>query len=354
MPGNGNTAKGKVRSRIEIIDEGKGALVGWHDPDENREWIERNKSRELKDKRMSVKDAVSQFVKDGDVIASGGFGHIRVSMSVIYEIIRQKKRNLTMCGKTAVHDLDLLVASNCVDKVDVAYSFGHEIRGLSPASRRAVETGRCRVIGEISNAGYQWRYLAAMMGVPFIPTRNLLGTDVLKRSSAKVIRCPFSGKPITLVPACYPDVAFIHVHRCDKYGNSQIDGILIEDFELSRAARRLIITTERIIDEDEIRAQPYNTVIPFYLVDAVIEVPYGSHPGLMPYEYYFDEEHIGEWLSLSRTDEGVKEYLDKYVYGVKDFNEYLELVGGKEKMGYLRKVERLEAPLKAPWIKGGR
>jgi 3-oxoacid CoA-transferase subunit A/glutaconate CoA-transferase subunit A len=190
-----------------------------------------------------------------------------------------------------------------------------------------------------------------MMGIPFIPTRNLLGTDTFEKSSAKVVECPFTDRPITLVPACYPDVAIIHVHRCDKYGDSQIDGILVEDFELSRAARRLIITTEKIVDEEEIRKEPYHTSIPFYLVDAVVEVPYGSHPALMPYEYYFDEEHIGEWLELSKTDEGVKQYLDKYVYGVKDFDEYLELIGGKEKLEYLRKVEHLQAPLKAPWIK---
>lgn len=336
---------------MEVIEEGKGELIGWHDPDENRKWIIENKSRELKDKTTTVKEAVEKFVKDGSFIASGGFGHIRVSMAIIYEIIRQKKKNLTMAGKTAVHDLDILVASGCVNKVEVAYSFGHELRGLSPASRRAVEEGKCKVVAETSNAGYQWRFLAGMMGLPFIPARNLLGTDTLKHSSAKVVKCPFSGKPITLIPACYPDVAFIHVHRCDKYGNAQIDGIIIEDFELARAARRLIITTEEIIDEEKIREKPYLTTIPFYHVDAVIEVPYGSHPCLMPYKYYFDEEHIGEWLKLSKTDKGVEEYFDKYVYSVKDFEEYLDLIGGIRKLNYLKKVEEMRAPLKAPWIK---
>ena len=137
-----------------------------------------------------------------------------------------------MTGKTAVHDLDLLVGSGCVDKVEVAYSFGHELRGLSPASRRAVETGKCKVTGEISNAGYQWRFLAAMMGLPFIPTRVMLGTDTFAHSSAQTMIDPFSGKQVCLLPACYPDVAVIHVPRCDKFGNAQIDGIMVEDFEL--------------------------------------------------------------------------------------------------------------------------
>jgi len=332
------------------INEGKGKLVGWHDPDDNREWILNNKSRELKDKRTTAKEAVSKYVHDSDFLAMGGFGHVRVGMSIVYEMIRQKKHDLTMAGKTAVHDLDLLVGSGCVNQVEVAYSFGHELRGLSPASRRAVETGKCKVTGEISNAGYQWRFLAAMMGLPFIPTRVMLGTDTYNHSSSKIIQDPFSNKPICLLPACYPDVTILHVPRCDKYGNVQIDGITVEDFELSRAARRVILTTEKIIDNKKIREEPYRTTIPFYLVDAVVEQPFGSHPCQMPYLYFFDEDHIGEWLSLSKTDEGVKKYLDKYVYSVDDFKEYLKLVGGSKKLEQLRKIECFEEQMSAPWI----
>ena len=135
------------------------------------------------------------------------------------------------------------------------------------------------------------------MGLPFIPARNMLGTDTLSYSSAKVVTDPWSGKPICLLPACYPDVAFIHVSRCDLYGNAQIDGTLIEDFELARAARRLIMTTEEIVPEEQIRDAPWRTVIPFFLVDAVVEVPYGCHPCQMPRRYYFDEDHIREWMA---------------------------------------------------------
>ena len=338
---------------MHVLEVGKGELLGWHDPDENRRWILKNKPRDLKDKRMSAEEAVSKFVHDGGLIASGGFGHVRVSMALIYEIIRQGKRDLALAGKTAVHDGDILVGSGCVNRVEAAYSFGHELRGLSPASRRAVETGKCRVVAEISNAGYQWRFLAAMMGVPFMPARVLLGTETLKYSSSKVVKDPFSGKPLCLVPACYPDVAMIHVHRCDIYGNAQIDGILVEDFELSRAARRLILTTEEIIDNERIRGEPWRTVIPFYVVDAVVEVPYGAHPCQMPLRYFYDEEHIGEWLNLSRTPEGAEEYFEKYVHSVNEFEDYLEIVGGVKKMSYLKRVEQLRAPMKAPWLNRG-
>jgi acyl CoA:acetate/3-ketoacid CoA transferase alpha subunit len=336
---------------MEVIQNGMGELIGWHDPDDNREFVLHNKSRELKDKTVTAKEAVEKFVRDGDFIASGGFGHIRVSMNIIYEIVRQKKRNLIMAGKTAVHDLDILVGTGCVNKVEVAYGFGHEIRGLSPAGRRMVESGRCKVTGETSNSGYQWRFLAGMMGVPFIPSRNLLGTDTGKYSSCKVVKDPFSGKPINLIPAAYPDAVFIHVHRCDIYGNCQIDGIIVEDFELARCARRLIITTEEIVDTEVIRREPWRTVIPFYIVDAVVEQPFGSHPCEMHGRYFFDEEHIAEWLDLSKTDEGVQKYADKYIFAVKEFDEYLELCGGVKKMNFLKKREQLRVPLVTPWRK---
>ncbi len=333
------------------IQKGTGRLIGWHDPDENRQWVVQNKPRGLVDKRMSVQEAVSRFIPDGSLLAMGGFGHVRVSMAVVYEIIRQQKKHLLMTGKTAVHDLDLLVGSGCVDQVEVAYSFGHELRGLSPASRRAVETGKCKVTGEISNAGFQWRFLAGMMGLPFIPTRVMQGTDTFARSSAQTMVDPYSGKQVCLLPACYPDVAVIHVPRCDRYGNAQIDGIIVEDFELSRAARHLIVTTETIVDSKKIRKEPWKTVIPFYLVSAVVETPFGSHPCQMPYQYFFDEDHIGEWLSESTTEEGVQRYLEKYVYGLKDFSEYLRCVGGRKKLAQLARIERFEEPMTAPWLK---
>ncbi len=334
---------------MKVLEEGEGELLGWLDPDEARRWMAEKKRRSPEDKRMTLREAVDRFTRDGDYFALGGFGHIRVSMAAIYEMIRRGRRHLAMAAKTAVHDVDVLIASGVVDRVECAYSFGHELRGLSPAGRRAVETGRVKVLAEISNAGFQWRFKAAAMGLPFLPTRVMLGSETMRYSSAKVVEDPFSGKPICLLPACYPDFAIIHVHRCDRYGNSQIDGITIEDSDLARAAKRLIITTEKIVEEDSIRREPDRTVIPFYLVDAVCEAPYGSHPGNMPGLYYSDEEHMAEWLTLSRTEEGVKEYLDRYIFSVEGFSEYIELIGGREKMEYLRRLEMLEEPLKAPW-----
>jgi 3-oxoacid CoA-transferase subunit A/glutaconate CoA-transferase subunit A len=169
----------------------------------------------------------------------------------------------------------------------------------------------------------------------------MLGTDTFEKSSGKVIQDPWSGKPILLLPAAYPDVSILHVPRCDPFGNAQIDGIMVEDYELARASRRVIITTEEIVDEEFIRRDPRLTAIPYYVVDAVCEVPYGAHPAIMPYHYFFDEKHIAEWLSMSKTEAGTNAYLDRYVFGVSDFSEYLERIGGEKRLQELRRFEQL-------------
>ncbi len=260
-------------------------------------------------------------------------------MAGIYEIIRQA-HHLVPGRQDRGARRRLADRLGVRGRVEVAYTFGHEIRGLSPASRRMVEESHCQVIAETSNAGYQWRFLAAAMGVPFIPSRNLLGTDTLAHSSAKVVTDPWSGKPICLLPACYPDVALIHVSRCDMYGNAQIDGTMVEDFELARAARRLILTTEEIVPDEQIRAEPWRTVIPFFLVDAVVEAPHGAHPCQMPRRYYFDEDHIRAWMQCSKTAEGAPSVLP----GIRVRRaglRCLEKVGGLKKLHHLKKVEQL-------------
>ena len=334
---------------MNVLDEGHGELCGWMSPDDARKWMREKKSRILTDKRVSLRDAVGEYTRDGDYFAMGGFGHIRLSMQGIYELIRQNRRNLTMAGKTSVHDVDILIGGGVVDRIECAYAHGHELRGLSPCGRRATESGKVKIVAELSNAAFQWRFKAASMGLPWLPARIMMGTDTFKYSSSKIVEDPLTGDPITLIPACYPDFAFIHVHRCDRFGNCQIDGTTIEDIELSRAAKRLIVTSEEIVPHEEIIDHPDRTAIPFFLVDAVVESKFGSHPGNMPGLYYSDEEHMAEWLKLSRSEAGVQEYLDKYIYGVESQEEYLERIGGLEKMVYLARLENLEVPLRAPW-----
>jgi hypothetical protein len=144
-----------------------------------------------------------------------------------------------------------------------------------------------------------------------------------------VIEDPFTGDPLCLLPALILDVGLIHVHRADKYGNAQIDGISGFSSELARSSKRLLISTEQIVDNEEIRAAPDRTIIPYYLVDAVVEAPFGSHPGEMCYQYRRDEPRIRDWVEAAKEPGTTQSYLDKYVYGVKDQQEYLALVGAE-------------------------
>ncbi len=309
------------------------------DVDKAREHF-RAKSRKMVNKVTTVREAVERLVQDGDYIAVGGFGTNRIPTAVLHEIVRQHKKNLGLSGHTATHDCQILAAGDCMDRCDVAYVVGLEARGLSKISRQAFETGKVKAV-EWTNAALAWRYKAAAMGVPFVPARSMLGTDTATYSALKTVDCPYTGVKLAALPALFPDVGIIHVHRADVYGNCQIDGIMVSDYDMARAAKRLIITTERLVPHDNIRQQPDRTVIPYYCVDAVIEVPYGSYPGNMPYEYFSDEEHLKEWLAAERNEADLRAFMAKYIYGVRDFNQYLELCGGLERMQKLRNQEFL-------------
>src|SRR5882672_8154510 len=241
--------------------------------------------------------------------------------SVLHEIVRQGKQNLGFAGHTATHDFQILCAGNLTGRgktlarVDVAYIVGLEARGLSPHARRVMESGEVEGT-EWTNYALAVRFKAAAMGVPFLPSRTMLGTDTFLRSGARAIACPFTGERLTALPALYPDVAAIHVHEADRYGNCRIRGITVADFDLARAAKKLIVTCERLIPSDDIRSDPSRTVIPFYCVDAVCEVPFGSYPGNMPYEYFSDEAHLKKWLAAERDPATHRQFLDEYLFGV--------------------------------------
>lgn len=320
---------------MEGLHDGVGDIFTEIDPDIMRSEFHK-KPRGLVNKLTTVADAVQNYIPDGMYLASGGFGGIRISTAILHEIVRRKRKNLGFSGHTATHDCQILSAGECFDRCDIAYVIGLELRGLSAQSRRYFESGKVKTV-EWTNAALAWRYRAAAMGVSFLPTRVMLGTDTGKYSAAKVIECPFTKKKYYAVPALYPDVAIIHVHRADIYGNCQVDGHMIADLDLSMAAKSVIITTEKIVHNDVIRAHPDRTSIQGYNVDAVIEVPFGSYPAEMPYLYYSDEKHIHEWLDAENDPKTLHAFLDKYIFGTKDFGEYLELCGGKNRMTELQR-----------------
>jgi glutaconate CoA-transferase subunit A len=304
------------------------------------------KPRGLVDKVMSVAEAVRRFVRDGDYLATGGFGTNRIPTAVCHEILRQRRQNLGFSGHTTTHDFQILCAGNLTGRgqtlarLDAAYVVGLEARGLSPHSRRVLESGTVQFV-EWSNYTLALRYTAAAMGVPFLPSHSLLGTDTLSHGPAKVIECPFTGEKLAAVPALYPDVAAIHVHEADRYGNCRFTGTSVADVDLARAAKRLIITCERLVPHDEMRRDPHRTQIPFLCVDAVCEVPFGSYPGNMPGEYFSDEDHLRLWLEAEKDPAAFSQFLEDHILGVSGFAEYLERCGGLARLQHLRQRELL-------------
>ena len=319
---------------MNVIASGIGELLQPPDMNAFREW-NRRKSKALVDKRMSEQEAIARFVHEGDYLGTELYGTVRAPMSLTRELIRQGKRDLRLAGQ-GVTELDLIIAAGLVKAMDFTY-IGLEVYGVSNALRRAVESGQIEKVVEWSNGGITWRFKAASMGVPFIPVRAMLGTDTFNYSAAKAAKCPFTGEMVCLLPALILDVGLIHVHRADKYGNAQIDGISGFAFEMSRACKRLIISAEEIMPSDEIRRYPDRTIIPYYLVDAVVEAPFGSYPGEMCYLYERDEERIKEWVAASKTAEGAQAYLDKTVHGVENHQQYLELIG-QERLDHVRSI----------------
>ncbi len=319
---------------MNILEEGIGELLQPPDIDAFREW-NRKKNKSLTDKRMTEAEAVRRYIHSGDYIGTELYGSVRCPMSIVNEIVRQDIKNLRVVGQ-GVYETDILLAAGLVKEMDFTY-IGLELYGISHVIRREIDSGRLGKIVEWSNGSLVWRFKAAAMGVPFIPVRSMLGTDTFKYSSAKLVECPYTGVPIALVPALILDVGIIHVHRADQYGNCQIDGISGFAYELSRASKTLIVSAEEIIPTAEIRRHPDRTIIPYYLVDAVVHAPYGSHPGEMCYLYERDEPHIQHWAEVSKTPEATQEYLDTYIYDIEDHQEYLALIG-EERLKYLQDI----------------
>jgi acyl CoA:acetate/3-ketoacid CoA transferase alpha subunit len=203
--------------------------------------------------------------------------------------------------------------------------------GLAPNIQRRVRDGSIE-IEDYTNLAMALRFLGGALGVPFMPLKSMLGTDLLAKKrfrdkKADVMDCPFTGEKVVLVPSVKPDFSIIHAQRADQEGNVQIDGIRGEDIEGARAGKKLIVLAEEIVDTELIRAQPDQTVIPNIYVTHVVECPWGSYP-MMVYNYYdYDIEHIRMYYERCKTEEGWQKYCDDYITAFNDHNEFLESVG---------------------------
>jgi glutaconate CoA-transferase subunit A len=292
------------------------------------------------DKRMTLKEAISKFVFEGCSVAFGGMAGAQ-SIAPTYEIIRQGQKSLTLIGDSPADVADFLLGTGQIKRMEIAW-LAYAIAGLSPSYRRAMEEGLPHKIElrEFSNYTMGLRFLAGAMGIPFMVARSLTGTSLEKYNDMiKVMEDPYEGKKVALVPAARPDVGIVHANRADMLGNTQFLGFSANGENIARAAKRTIITCEKIVPTDAIRKAPSLTVIPQYVVDAVVEVPFCSHPWNMPFEYAYDLPFNMAMVREIDTPDGFKRWMDKWAFGCQDHDEYCEKVG-RTRLKKLAQIER--------------
>lgn len=289
-------------------------------------------------KVLSMRDAVSRFVRDGDTVVIEGFTHL-ICFAAGHEIIRQGRRELTLARLTPDLIYDQLIAAGCARKLVFSWA-GNPGVGSLHAFRRAVERKDASPPGleieEYSHFGMVARFSAGAARLPFWPLRNYGGTD-LPRANPRIrtVQCPYTGETLAAVPALNPDVTIVHAQRADAAGNTQMWGLVGVQKEAAFASTRVIVVVEELVDEAVIRSDPNRTVIPGMIVNAVVVEPWGAHPSYAQGYYDRDNDFYVAWEGISRDPDKVARYLDEFVHDVPD------------RAGYMKKQPHLAARLKA-------
>lgn len=309
---------------------------------EARRGIE-SKDRSLRDKRASAAEAAA-LVEAGAHVAVGGCLYSRTPLALLREVLRRRPSGLTLSRCLMCYEGDLFMAAGAAAAVVTSWMGIGLPWGVSRTLRECVESGRVR-FEEWSHLALGLRYRAAAMGVPFLPTLTMLGSDLMAAGGARTLDCPFTGEKLCLVPALFPDVAVIHVHRADRYGNGQIDGYAHMDADIARAAQTVILSAEEIVAPEELRRRAEATVIPFFAVDAVVEAPFGSFPHECWGRYHADLDAIGEYgrAVAERGAGATAEFLDRWVWGPATWADYLALFGPERLERQCRAAEELLA-----------
>jgi glutaconate CoA-transferase subunit A len=281
-------------------------------------------------KIMPMREAVRRFVHDGDVIVIEGFTHL-ICFAAAHEIIRQRRRDLTLCRLTPDVIYDQLIGAGCARRLVFSWA-GNPGAGPLYALRRAVEQGIPNSIEleEYSHFGMVARLTAGAAKLPFYPLRNYRGSDLPRVNPLiKTVVCPFTGEELAAVPALNPDTAIIHVQRADENGNAQIWGLIGVQKEAAFASRNVIVVAEEIVSEDVIRSDPNRTLIPGLIVSAVVHEPFGCHPSYAQGFYDRDNDFYVRWREVSQNEALFNKYLEEWVYGVRDRGEYVARMGAE-------------------------
>ena len=284
-------------------------------------------------KVMSMASAIAAFVRDGDTLVIEGFTHL-ICFAAGHEIIRQRRRDLTLCRLTPDLIYDQMIAAGCARKLVFSWA-GNPGAGSLHSFRRAVEGkgGPPLEIEEYSHFGMVARLCAGAARLPFWTMRNYMGTDLpAVNPLIRTVTCPYTGEELATVPALNPDVTIVHAQRADAEGNAQIWGLLGVQKEAAFASRRVVVVVEELVDETVIRADPNRTLIPGVIVDAVVVEPWGAHPSYAQGYYDRDNEFYVGCEVVSRDPAALARYLDEYVYGVEDRAAYVRKCGGLERL----------------------
>ncbi len=282
----------------------------------------------MKDKVLSMKDAVATFVKDGDTVVIEGFTHL-ICFAAGHEIIRQGRKNLTLARLTPDLIYDQMIQAGVAKKLIFSWA-GNPGVGSLHAFRRAVESKPATLaIEEYSHFGMVARLSAGAANLPFWPLRNYEGTDIPKANPRiKTVNCPYTGEKLATVPALRPDVTIVHAQRADAGGDTQVWGLMGVQKEAAFASKRVIVVVEELVDESVIRQDPNRTLIPGLQVDAVVIEPWGAHPSYSQGYYDRDNDFYVAWDKIAREEASFKKYLDDFVYGVKDRADYMKKNAG--------------------------
>ena len=315
-------------------------------------------------KVMALSEAVSRYVSEGCHLSMGGFTISRNPMAAIYEIIRQGVNGLHLYAHSNGQGVDELIGAGCVAKLEIAYAGSGRFAPTCIRFRKAVENGSL-VVEDYTNYQMTLRFLAGAMGLPFMPTRSSLGTDIvdrwgfgepMRKSDPKlpekklaVINNPFGGwgdvPKLVLVPAIHPDVTILHVQKADGQGTSRIEGLTFADVEQAKAAGNVIITCEELVETGELRGNPDQNQIPSFYVDAVVPIPFGAYPTACFRYYDYDPIYLNDYRKAAQTETGYRAYLEKYILGVGDQDQLLATVG-KER------VEKIKADPRTGYAAG--
>jgi len=308
-----------------------------------------------RNKVMDLDEAIRTFVRDGSHMSIGGFSISRNPMAAVYTIIRQGIKNLHFYVHSNGTGIDELIGGNCISQLEIAYGGNGKAATTCIRFRKAVQEGTLP-IEDYSNYQMTLRFAAGAMGVPFLPTRSALGTDIvnlwgfseeMRQKDPKVVNRklvvlenPFGSwgdaPKVVLVPAINPDVTILHVQKADYHGTCRILGLTYADIEQAKASRHVIVTCEELVEPAELRENPGLNQLPFIHVSAVCHVPYGAYPTAV-YRYYdYDPQYLLTYAEAARDDRLFRKYQDEFIYGVSNHGEFLERIGRK-------RLERIKA-----------